>query len=168
MEFHVLSKDNYCVLALNWLFTEHSWGPSRCMPAVPGNVWNTPTCWNSIVCKTTSCMWLANFQNTHWPVNCMCLSKFHSCIILSQNYAGNKLKSYEIMRIEILATLDKTKLSTGIIRDLNWAALEHTTVQVTKLPLQLELSKIRHDQLYKAWTGRDIVCVVYCWMCLTL
>jgi hypothetical protein len=49
-------------------------------------------------------------------------------IILSQNCAGNKLKSYEIMRIKMLAVLDKTKPSTGIIRELNWAAVKHASV----------------------------------------
>jgi len=59
----------------------------------------------------------------------MCLSRVYSCIIISQNCAGSKLKSYEIMRIKMLAALDKKKPSTGIIRELNWAAVKHTSVK---------------------------------------
>jgi hypothetical protein len=55
------------------------------------------------------------------------LSRVCSCIILSQNFADSKLKSYEIMKIEMLAALDKTKPSTGIISELNWAAVKHTS-----------------------------------------
>jgi len=50
-------------------------------------------------------------------------------IILSQNCAGNKLKSYEIMRIKMLAALDKTKPNTRIVRELNWAAVKHVSVK---------------------------------------
>jgi hypothetical protein len=65
--------------------------------------------------------------STLCPANCMCLSRVCSCIILSQNCAGSKLKSYEIMRIKMLAALDKTKPSTGIVRELHWAAFKHTS-----------------------------------------
>jgi hypothetical protein len=34
------------------------------------------------------------------------------------------------------------------------------TVQVTKLPVQRELLKIRHNLLFKAWTDRDLVYIV--------
>jgi hypothetical protein len=52
-----------------------------------------------------------------------------------QNYAGNKQKSYKIMKMRMFAILDKANLDTGNIRGLNLAAVKHTTVQVTRLLL---------------------------------
>jgi hypothetical protein len=48
-----------------------------------------------------------------------------------KNYADNKHKLYKTMKTQIFATLDKAKPDTG----LNLAAVKHTTVQVTRLPL---------------------------------
>jgi hypothetical protein len=45
----------------------------------------------------------------------------------------NKQKSYEIMKMQMFATLDKANPDTGNIRSLNLAAVKHTTVQVTRL-----------------------------------
>jgi hypothetical protein len=56
------------------------------------------------------------------------------------------------MKMQMLATLDKAKPDTGNIRGLNLAAVKHTTVQVTTLPLKRELLKMGHDLLYSAWT----------------
>jgi hypothetical protein len=39
------------------------------------------------------------------------------------------------MKMQMVATLDKAKPDTGDTRGLNLAAVKHTTVQVTKLPL---------------------------------
>ena len=39
-------------------------------------------------------------------------------MILLQNYAGSKQKSYEIMTVKMLTTLDKVKPNTGSIRGL--------------------------------------------------
>jgi hypothetical protein len=50
-------------------------------------------------------------------------------------YAGNKQKSYKIMKMKMFATLDKANLDTRNIRGLNLAAVKHTTVQVTRLLL---------------------------------
>jgi hypothetical protein len=57
-------------------------------------------------------------------------------IILLQNCAGNKLKSYEIMRIKMLAALDKTKPSTGYYKRVKLGSCQACICQVTKLPLQ--------------------------------
>jgi hypothetical protein len=52
------------------------------------------------------------------------------------------------MKMQMFATLDKANSDTGNIRSLNLAAVNHTTVQVTKLLLQQELLIIEHDLLY--------------------
>jgi hypothetical protein len=52
-----------------------------------------------------------------------------------RNYAGNKQKSYKIMKIQMFAILDKANPDTSNITDLNLAAVKHTTVQVTRLLL---------------------------------
>jgi hypothetical protein len=46
--------------------------------------------------------------------------------------------------------LDKTASNTGNIRGLNWAAVKHTTVQVSKLPLYYSIGQSGYDLLYKA------------------
>jgi hypothetical protein len=77
-------------------------------------------------------MWLSlKFPRDPLTCNCRCLSKCHSCLILSQNYAVSKPKSYEILCAKMLAKLDKKKPNTGIIKGLNWATVKH----MTKLPL---------------------------------
>jgi hypothetical protein len=55
--------------------------------------------------------------------------------IIKHDSAGNKQKSYKIMRMNILAAQDKAMPDTEIIRGLNLVAVKLTTVQVTKLPL---------------------------------
>jgi hypothetical protein len=57
------------------------------------------------------------------------------CVIIQQNYAGNKQKSCKIMKMLMFATFDKTKRDTANIRSLNLAAVKHQTVQVTKFLL---------------------------------
>jgi hypothetical protein len=39
------------------------------------------------------------------------------------------------MKMQMFATLDKANPDTGNIRGINLAAVKHTTVQVTRLPL---------------------------------
>jgi hypothetical protein len=39
------------------------------------------------------------------------------------------------MKMQMFAALDKANPDTGNMRDLNLAAVKHTTVQVTGLPL---------------------------------
>jgi hypothetical protein len=51
------------------------------------------------------------------------------------NNAGNKQKSYKIMKMKMFATLDKANPDKGKIRGSNWATVKHTTVQVTRLLL---------------------------------
>jgi hypothetical protein len=65
----------------------------------------------------------------------MWLSKFHTFMISSQNYAGSKQKSSKIFIIQMFVILDKAKPNTGNIRGLNLAAVKAATGQVTKLPL---------------------------------
>jgi hypothetical protein len=52
-------------------------------------------------------------------------------MILVQNYAGSKQKSYEIMTVKMLTTLDKVKPSTGSVRGLNLAVVKHMIVQMS-------------------------------------
>jgi hypothetical protein len=47
----------------------------------------------------------------------------------------NKQRSYKIMITKVFAILDKAKPDVESIRGLNLAAVKHTTVQVTRLPL---------------------------------
>jgi hypothetical protein len=46
-----------------------------------------------------------------------------------------KQKSYKTVILNIFATLDEAKPETENVRGLNLAAVKHTTVQVTRLPL---------------------------------
>jgi hypothetical protein len=57
-------------------------------------------------------------------------------------------RSQRIVKMQMFATLYKAKPDTGNIRGLILAAVKHTTVQVTRLPLWRELLKIGHDLLY--------------------
>jgi hypothetical protein len=61
------------------------------------------------------------------------LSNFRIYIIIWQNYAGKKQKSYKSMKMQMFATLDKANRDTGNKRGL--VAVKHTTVQVTRLLL---------------------------------
>jgi hypothetical protein len=47
-----------------------------------------------------------------------------------------------------------------IIRGLNFAVAKPMTVKVTKLPVYLELLKIRHNLLFSAWPDRGLVYIV--------
>jgi hypothetical protein len=40
-------------------------------------------------------------------------SNFRIYVIIYENYAGNKQKSYNIMKLQMFATLDKAKPNTG-------------------------------------------------------
>jgi hypothetical protein len=71
-------------------------------------------------------------------------------MIIQQNYAGKKQKSYKITKMQMFAILDKANPDTGNIRGLNLVAVKHTTVQVTRLLLKQELLMIGHDLLYRA------------------
>jgi hypothetical protein len=51
------------------------------------------------------------------------------------NYAGNKQKSYKIMRINRFAIQDKAKPDREYIRGLHLAVVKVTPIQMTKLPL---------------------------------
>jgi hypothetical protein len=61
----------------------------------------------------------------------------------------------------MLAMLDKAKPDTENVRDLNLAVVRHMTVQVIKLVLQPELPLLGHNLLYRAWTKRSLIFVLY-------
>jgi hypothetical protein len=96
------------------------------MPALPGNMLadihllQLQCLQNKVMCVTGKFSAPSALQ-----IACAFQESVH-VIILSQNCAGNKLKSYEIMSIK---TLDKTKSSTGTVRELNWVAVKHVSVK---------------------------------------
>jgi hypothetical protein len=61
--------------------------------------------------------------------------KFRAYTIIHRNYAGNKHKSFKIMKTHIFEILDKAKPYTKNIRGLNLAVVKHMTVKVIKIPL---------------------------------
>jgi hypothetical protein len=65
------------------------------------------------------------------------------------------------MRIAMFTRLDKAKPDTENIRNLNLAVVRHMGVPVIKLVLQPELPLIRHNLLYRAWTERGLIYVLY-------
>jgi hypothetical protein len=62
----------------------------------------------------------------------------------------------------MFAILDKAMPDKENTRGLNMAAVKHTTVQVTRLPLQLELVKIGQDRLYRLVLFIRIYCILLC------
>jgi hypothetical protein len=56
-------------------------------------------------------------------------------MIIQQNCAGNKQKSYKITKMQMFATSEQEKPGTENIRGLNLAAVKRTGVQVTRQPL---------------------------------
>jgi hypothetical protein len=52
--------------------------------------------------------------------------------------AGDKQKSFTIMKMKMYTILDKMKPHTEIIKGLNLAAVNYTTVQVSRLLRKLE------------------------------
>jgi hypothetical protein len=61
----------------------------------------------------------------------------------------------------MFAILDKAKFNTENIRDLKLAAARRMTVQMIKVVLQHELPLMGHNLLYRAWTKRGLVYVLY-------
>jgi hypothetical protein len=57
--------------------------------------------------------------------------------------------------------LDKAKPGTESTRGLNLAAVRHTTVQMTRLPLYAKLPKKEHNVLFSAWTDIGLVHIEY-------
>src|SRR5215470_4423480 len=51
---------------------------------------------NCSACKTRRSAQLVTFQGALRPASCMWRSKFHTCMIISQNYVGSKHKSNKI------------------------------------------------------------------------
>jgi hypothetical protein len=51
---------------------------------------------------------------------CTWLSNFRTYIIIKQNFAGNKQKSYKIIKMQLFATLDKANPDEGNKRGLNF------------------------------------------------
>jgi len=52
-------------------------------------------------------------------------------MILLQNYAGSQQKSFKIMTVKMLTTLDKAKPNTRSIRGLNLAVVKHMIVHMS-------------------------------------
>jgi hypothetical protein len=71
----------------------------------------------------------------HWIGRWVWRLKFRIHMILLQNYAGRRQKSYRIMKMQMFATLAKAKLNTENIKGSNFVAVRHTTGQVSKLLL---------------------------------
>jgi hypothetical protein len=79
----------------------------------------------------------------------------------ASNYAGNKHKPFKIMKKYIFEILDKAKPDTETIRGLNWAAAKRRTDQVTEPPSWQERLNDRAYLLYRTWTERCLVCIIY-------
>jgi hypothetical protein len=107
----------------------------RNMLALPGSLRQTAIYWNCSACKTKFSAPLEIFQGAHRFAFCTWLPNFCTYMIIQQNYAGNKHKSYKIMKMQMFATLDKANPDTGNIRGLNLASVKHMTIQVTRLLL---------------------------------
>jgi hypothetical protein len=75
------------------------------------------------------------FQGVVWFKICTRLSTFCMHMIIKQNYAGNKQKSYKIMRMNMFALKGNAKPDTENIRGLILVVIMLMTVQVTKLLL---------------------------------
>jgi hypothetical protein len=65
----------------------------------------------------------------------MWLSKFHTFMVSSQNYAGSRQKSYKIIIIQMFMLCDMAKHNTENIKGFNLAAVKPTTNEATKLLL---------------------------------
>jgi hypothetical protein len=64
-------------------------------------------------------------------------------MIILPNYAGNKQKSFKIMKMKMFAMSDKPKPDTENIKGLIIGA-----VQVTRLLLWCEVLRLGHDLMY--------------------
>jgi hypothetical protein len=53
----------------------------------------------------------------------------------SVSYAGNKLRSYKLVNIQMFMTSEKVKPGIENIRDLSLAVVKYVAVQVTRQPL---------------------------------
>jgi hypothetical protein len=67
------------------------------------------------------------FQGEHRSAICTRLSTFHMYTIIQQNCAGNKLKSYKIMRMNMIAVQGIAKPDIENIRGLNLVVVKLTT-----------------------------------------
>lgn len=73
--------------------------------------------------------------STLFPANCMCLSRVCSCVILSQNCAGNKLKSWNCENQNVGRT-GQDKAQYWDYKRVKLGSCQVYICQVTKLPLQ--------------------------------
>jgi hypothetical protein len=70
------------------------------------------------------------------------------CTFTKPNYTDDKPKSFNVLRIYMIAILNKAKLDTEIIRDLNLAVIRRMNIEIIKLVLQPEVPLIGHNLLY--------------------
>jgi hypothetical protein len=64
-----------------------------------------------------------NFQGAHHSAIYTWLSTFHMYTIIQQNWAGNKQKSYKIMKMNMFAAQDKAEPDIENIRGLTHCRL---------------------------------------------
>jgi hypothetical protein len=78
---------------------------------------------------------LSKLQRLRNKVLCT-IGKFPKCTLVREfPSAGNKQRSYKIMKMQIFSTSEMVKLDLENTRDLSLAAVKRTTVQVTRQPL---------------------------------
>jgi hypothetical protein len=66
------------------------------------------------------------------------------------------------MEMQMFTTFKKEKPDTENITGLNLVVVKHTTIQVTRRPLQHEVHELGHDLLCHALTDRGLVYIVAC------
>jgi hypothetical protein len=81
-------------------------------------------------------------------------------MMVKQSYEDSKQKSYKIIQMQLFASLENAKADIENAR-LNSAAVKLVTVQVTGLPLWLQLLKIQRDLLFSHQTDTGLVRVYY-------
>lgn len=71
-------------------------------------------------------------------------------MILLENYAGSKQKSYKIMTMRMLAALEKAKPNIRNQRGLNLVAVKHTAVQMSHCRFTNGITRCTEPELTKA------------------
>jgi hypothetical protein len=90
---------------------------------------------------------LTTFTDAHRPAKSKRLSKFLTCTITKENYAGNSRNHPKLSKCNI-RELDNEELCTGSIRGLIFAVVGSAALQVTNCHSRL-VNKLRHNMLQK-------------------
>jgi hypothetical protein len=130
------------------------------MLAWSGNLSQIPNFWNCSACKArffrTSGPFKAHTSpRIAWGIPCTVYLRLRSEPV--QVTRRSRTGSREWIRSQYRTRRSETENAWGF----NLAAVKHKTVQVTRLPLWLELLKIRHNVLYKAWTDWGLVYIAH-------